>query len=338
MVHVHSPDARARRMQRAIAKGFVVPKTCDNACCRTGIDPFLHGDPWADAQLPTVTCTFENSVDHDAWIDYIPPVQPPMSLLRASAFGFNPHLASGGEQLQNALKLIDAQNCTIALLTSEIEGLQRQLAVPCFDKHMIEREVHTQMMSALSGPISEMFDNNSKVLVTALHKHIAVSLRAYNVFLEEKLKLASSKSGSFYDDVGQPCAAVDVAVPEVSPKCCRVSSCTASDDSLKAIDEPFVDKTPPDLRAVRHSSSYNKEVDAEVILKILLALGFSPATEEGEITYIEQIQWLHDRDLLSEDEYLRRAVEFVEYGMVQSFASANRNLLRQGPMRCPCLP
>ena len=146
-------------------------------------------------------------------------------------------------------------------------------------------------------------------------------LRAYNDLLEKKLNLASSKSGSFHDDVGQPCAAVHVAVPEVSSKCCRVSSCAASDDPLEDNNEALIDKTPPDFEAVCHSSSHNmshKEVDAEVILKKLLALGFSPATEEGEITYIEQIQWLHDQDLLSEDEYLRLAVELVEYGMIQS--------------------
>ena len=106
MVRVHSPDARARRQQRAIEKGFVVPKTCDDKCCRIGIHLFLCGDPWADVRFLIVSCTFETLVDDDAWIDYIPPVQPPTSLLRASAFELFPFLASGGEQLQNAPKFM----------------------------------------------------------------------------------------------------------------------------------------------------------------------------------------------------------------------------------------
>lgn len=176
------------------------------------------------------------------WKSYLPLAGPPASSsLSASACAFAPATDSSSihVELQNAMDLIACQNSTIAVLTAELEDLRKRWLPPITiqessltshpdnsqagfsnpsqsmagsqqflelsdcDKSLQTQElIHSQIMSALSGPISEMISSRSLNIVASIQEHIKDCILDHDKVIAKQVQSLAKR----LDDLDLPCS------------------------------------------------------------------------------------------------------------------------------------
>ena len=353
MVHMHSPDARARRLKRAIERGFFIAKTVQKSyeepshpdesdaarrdgCCS---DPLFDQDPWARAIPTACSCARVvgwTSIDssEECWSKYLPRVRPPFSVMCAGAQAFEMTDDASNHackiELNNALLLIQRQNDTIAQLSSQIDHLHEMAPRNAASSDVssdnlvsleLEKAIHTQVMSAMSGPMSKIITDCAERVVEETH----VVMRQYDKSIQKRLDEIRQEMKSHSASPPSVEVLPDRSEAEQDFLECSSWAHNCATPSKAEDNDPLCTSLESDSLGLQNicvpSSSQGAFTD-EAILAKLSSIGFTPLNEEGRNTYVEQIRWLNVQEKLEEGEYLRLAKEFVEYDLLQPSQSS----------------